>query len=266
MRDKINYLKSRKNGFNWASALDKVQIAINESPKEVLGYLSPVEVYTSRHDERLFEKVSKATKRCSSRQQRREFRRGGGVSVYAKGEHVLVTVPSGSRVPKQRYIVKGKIIQRKVECGRYKVRFHNAMGDIEECWKDVSDITSITKDKEQKRRKVTNFNTYTKQKYLIPKRESDKMKELDILGNYTIQVIENPKDTASCQFASASHQLRRYGIYRTAQQLRIDAVQHIEQWGEYYKGFVDKHMEDYIKQMRSPWEYGDHLTLIALAR
>jgi hypothetical protein len=53
----------RKQGFNRALDLDKVQTAINESPKEVLGYHSPFEVYTSCHDEKVFRKFCEATLR-----------------------------------------------------------------------------------------------------------------------------------------------------------------------------------------------------------
>ena len=54
VRTKINHLNMRKDGFNWACDLDRVQIAMNESPKEVLGYYTPVNVYTSRQDDEMF--------------------------------------------------------------------------------------------------------------------------------------------------------------------------------------------------------------------
>ncbi|XP_061170265.1 KRAB-A domain-containing protein 2-like [Saccostrea echinata] len=76
VRNKIAFLKTKRRGFNWAAELHKVQFAINENPKEVLGYLTPSEVYTSRQNKDLLQKVRKASERCNRRKQRRELRQG----------------------------------------------------------------------------------------------------------------------------------------------------------------------------------------------
>ena len=70
-------------------------------------------MYTSRQNDDIFEKVRKASARCNKRKQRREVKKGGGVSIYNIGEHVLLRFPFSSRVPKRRYILRGKIIERK---------------------------------------------------------------------------------------------------------------------------------------------------------
>ena len=59
----------------------KIQFALNETPKEVLGYSTPSEVYTSRQNDDIFEKVRKASAKCYKRKQRREVKKGGGVSI-----------------------------------------------------------------------------------------------------------------------------------------------------------------------------------------
>ena len=70
-------------------------------------------MYTLRKNDHIFEKVRKASARCNKRKQRREVKKGGGVSIYNIGEHVLLRFPFSSRVPKRRYILRGKIIERK---------------------------------------------------------------------------------------------------------------------------------------------------------
>lgn len=123
VRNKIAFLKTKKRGFNWVTELHKVQLAINDTPKEVLSYYTPSEVYTSRDDKELLQKVCKASKRCNERKQRSELRKGGGVSVYKRGEHVLIRYPFSSRVPRRQYIIKGKVIGRKLDSHQYHVRY-----------------------------------------------------------------------------------------------------------------------------------------------
>lgn len=266
VRNKISYMKRTKRGFNWARDLYKVQSAVNETPKEVLGYSTPLDVYTSRRDEKLLQRLKEASEKVYRRRQRRELKKGSGVSVYSIGEDVFIRHPSACRVPRRRYILKGKVIKRKTDAGRYQIRFRNPSGIIESCWKDVSDITSVTKQKEKARRKVTLLRKSMRKKYLITKSESDKMNELDIFRDRSIELLHNPTDAGSCQFASVSHQLSRHGIYRTSQQLREDAVKHIYHWRDYYQGFVVGRIDEYLAKMSNEWEYGDHLTLMALSR
>lgn len=63
-----------------------------------------------------------------------------------------------------------------------------------------------------------------------------------------------------------AHQLFRFGVFRSAQQLRLEAIQHIHTWRDHYEGFVGEPLDTYVEKMKSSWEYGDHLTLIAVAR
>ena len=92
------------------------------------------------------------------------------------------------------------------------------------------------------------------------------MKELDIFQNDTIKVVENPNDRGNCQFASVAHQLSQFGVYRSAQQLRMDAINHIQNWRAYYGEFLTEPLDTYDEKMKCSWEFGDHLTLIALVR
>lgn len=63
------------------------------------------------------------------------------------------------------------------------------------------------------------------------------MKELDICKDETIYVIENPSDCGNCKFASVAHQLLRFRVFRSAHQLRLEAIQHIQTWRDHYEGF-----------------------------
>ena len=174
--------------------------------------------------------------------------------------------PFSSRVPKRRYILRGKIIERKKGSNQYKVSYRTQDGNTEKCWVDVSNITSLTKEKETRRKKKECWNSLTKKKYYIVKTQDDKMKELDIFQNDTIKVVENPNDRGNCQFASVAHQLSQFGVYRSAQQLRMDAINHIQNWRSYYGEFLTEPLDTYAEKMKCSWEFGDHITLIALAR
>ena len=109
-------------------------------------------MYTSRQNDDIFEKVRKASAKCYKRKQRREVKKGGGVSIYNKGEHVLLRFAFSSRVPKRRYILRGKIIERKKGSNQYKVSNRSQDGNTEKCWADVSNISSLTKEKEKGRK------------------------------------------------------------------------------------------------------------------
>ena len=73
-------------------------------------------------------------------------------SVYRKGEKVLIRYPprGGSRLaPWQRYTCKGVVEERKLAQNKYKVRFERPDGKMDSQWISVSDITSVTAQKEK---------------------------------------------------------------------------------------------------------------------
>lgn len=45
VRNRIAFLKTKKSGFNWATELRKVQLAINDTPKEMLRYYTPSDTF-----------------------------------------------------------------------------------------------------------------------------------------------------------------------------------------------------------------------------
>ena len=57
VRNKSTFLKQKDKDLT--GQLKQTTFALNETPKEVLGYSTPSEVYTSRQNDDIFEKVRK---------------------------------------------------------------------------------------------------------------------------------------------------------------------------------------------------------------
>lgn len=65
---------------------------------------------------------------------------------------MLIRYPprGGSRLaPRRRYICKGVVEERKLAQNKYKVRFERPDGKMDRQWISVSDITSVTAQKEK---------------------------------------------------------------------------------------------------------------------
>ena len=91
-------------------------------PKEVLGYLSSLAVFTSRDNAGIEDRVKKASTRCNNREIRKC---SGGVSIYKLGESVLLRYPPGRHVPKRRFVLEGRVVDRKLCSNMHKVKFQN---------------------------------------------------------------------------------------------------------------------------------------------
>ena len=256
VRKKISFMKMKKKGFNWLKSLHTVQQAINRTPKEVLANYTPYEVLTG--NDKIMQSVKAASQRCNERLLRnRKFH----ASVYKIGEKVLYRYPGkGSRVPKRQYIRIGTIIERNIEAGKYQVC---DVRNDERHWAKVEDITSNTVEKENNR-KENDAKERHRSKYYIVKTQEDKIQDFDHFGNGSVMIRTNPRGDGSCQFAALSEQLMLVGINRSEDTLRQEAVAHIEANMNDYASFVAD--EDYLRKMRNRSEFGDHLTLLALAR
>ena len=270
VRDKINFkLKSQQSGFNWARNLFEVQEAINNIPKEVLGNRTPGEVYANRGNAAMCEQVRRASDNSQQRTARNIARRIR-TSVYRRGEKILIRYPprgGGKIVPRRRYTCQGVIEDRRLTQNKYKVKFVKPDGNEICQWISVTDITSITAKKEKlagKRILTEEIKKDQNQKYHIPITHNDRIQHLQ---NAKIKVLFDPKETVgSCQFHSVSHQLSLFGIHRTPQHLRQEAVEHIRELPATYNDFIVGDPTLYINEMRKESTYGDHVTLLALSR
>ena len=89
----------KKKGFNWARDIHKIQESINNTPKEVIGHFTPLEVV--RGNENIAQNVKRATERCLRRTLKSKSKqRKYGTSIYNVGENVLFRYPGKDRVPK----------------------------------------------------------------------------------------------------------------------------------------------------------------------
>lgn len=78
----------------------------------------------------------------------------------------------------------------------------------------------------------------------------------------------DPPGDGNCQFHAISHALNRFGIYRSAQTLRADIINYLENNENDRDGwplelFMGMPFSDYLSQMSRDSTYGDQLTLRA---
>ena len=152
------------------------------------------------------------------------------------------------RVPRRRFICTGIVQDRMLQKSKYLIKY-NRPDDKEVCQQlSVTDITNTTVQKELKKKRAAKKVNHLQEAHAV---------------KILLDPTENP---GSCQFASAAHQLSLYGIYRTLESLRQDAVAHIQTFSEAYKSFVVGTFEQYLIDMQTSTTYGDHITLLAIAR
>lgn len=61
-----------------------------------------------------------------------------------------------------------------------------------------------------------------------------------------ISVSYDPKGDGNCQFSAVAHQLSQFGLHRTHQCLRSDAVRHMEKNRAEYEHFVLENFDLYF--------------------
>ena len=183
VKTKLRYLAniSRRKGYNWVEKLQEVAISINTSPKEVLGYQTPFQVYFNRSYELnvhcpndVRERAAKASKRCRRRMVYQQKSKDP-VSVYEKGERVLIRYPTNhSGIPSKRRILPAIVVGRNKFM--YQVLFKSLENRLIKKWISVEHITSETQSKENRKKsealaKVTQkgLKRLHKKKYYIQK-------------------------------------------------------------------------------------------------
>ena len=98
--------------------------------------------------------ASSATRKCARRAVA-SGERNNPPSVYKLGETVLIRYPSTTKSVSKRHVLKADVVGRKLPKHKYKVKFVSPMtGKLIEKWISVSDITSITMEREKRKRKA----------------------------------------------------------------------------------------------------------------
>ena len=198
-----------KTCVNWIKSLPDYARSLNLDPKEELSWKSPFEIYYGRkpnvvstdnpHAEEwdmtskkyhsmihprskdypehgtnlraIRNLASSATIKCAQRMvARRE--RNNPPSVYEVGETVLIRYPPTTKSVFKRHVLKADVVDRKVPKHKYKVKFVSpTTGKLTEKWISVSDITSLTMEREKRKRKAATKCSREEKKEKSPPQE-----------------------------------------------------------------------------------------------
>ncbi|KXJ07699.1 hypothetical protein AC249_AIPGENE7713, partial [Exaiptasia diaphana] len=172
-------------------------------------------------------------------------------SQYDIGEKVFIRYPfsktSKSRSgPKKRYVLKGKILKRKLNLHKYKVQYMSPITHKKEIsWISVEDVTGLTREIERNKKEVAknkalrekekqirkkNKSTIERQRhrrtFYIPLRKEDHIDEFFLQGYH---VDFDPMGDGNCQFEALTHLLPTVGIFRSIKTLREEIVRYLQQ-------------------------------------
>lgn len=258
LRKKIQFMASKKP-MNWVKFLSKATLSLNSTPKEVLGYNTPFDVFFGRATANMMSKVATASDRCAERNAKYSSKTTPPPSIYKVGQNVLARYPfQKSRVPTRRCVLEARILERNLKSYRYKIEFECPKTAVKtSAWVSVENLTSTLASKKQ-----TVYNKH-KKKFYIPVTKADRIENFK---NMHIHVSYDPYGDGNCQFSAVAHQLSQFRLYRTHQCLRSDAVEHMEKNRAEYEHFVSGDFDLYLSSMHNNGTYGDHLTLLSLSR
>ena len=255
-----DFLVMGKAGVNWIQSLPDFARSLNLDPKEELSWKSPFEIYygrkpnvvstgnphveewdmTSKKYQSMIHPCSKdysehetnlhairnlassATRKCAQRMVAHGERKNPP-SVYEVGETVLIRYPSTKKSVSKRHVLKANIVDRKVPKHQYKVKFVSlTTGKLIEKWISVSDITSLTIEREKRKRKAATkcmreekkkkahrkkyFHSYENQRSLFE----------DRTGSAHFAISFDPPKDGNCQFAAICKLLRENVHYDRA--------------------------------------------------
>ena len=91
-------------------------------------------------------------------------------SKYSVGQTVLIRFPfskNSRTAPKRSFVVEAKAIKRNLRIGKYKIWFENPTTKGHQCtWLSVDDITSLTAEKEKRKKDLAKERLKSKGKNL----------------------------------------------------------------------------------------------------
>ena len=191
--------------------------------------------------------------------------------LYVQGDLVLIRCTNvRNKVARKNYVTKGKIIACNYNLHRYKVRFvhPNVNRSLRSTkWVPVSNITSLTRAEEKKRRKSTLADIQqanARKKYYLPYEHEDR---IDIFESQGFEVQLDPTPDGNCQCEAVVDQLRGIGIFRSIASLRSEIVGDLANRsttsdGSSLDSFVENNdLTTYLNDMAKLGTYGDHITL-----
>ena len=161
--------------------------------------------------------------------------------------------------------MKSDVVDRKVPKHKYKVKFVSpTTGKLIEKWISVSDITSLTMEREKRKRKAaTKCSREEKKKKAHPKKyfrsyENQRPLFEDRTGSAHFFISFDPPKDGNCQFAAICKLLNSIGIHRSNHTMREDIAA-----GTPLQNFTDLPWPTYLSSMSQNGTFGDHITLQA---
>ena len=307
-----DFLVMGKADINWVKSLPEYARSLNEDPKEELSWKSPFEIYYGRkpnvaatgnpnvqewdvasnkyhkmirpcpkhyseHEANLCavrNLASSATRRCANRMVA-GGERNNPPSIYKVGQTVLIRYPSKTKSVTKRHILEADVVARNVRLHKYKVAFLSpTTGKLINKWIPVSNVTSLTMEKEKQKRKNATKSAQKgskkkahRKKYL---QAYDNQRSLfeDRAGSAHFIISYDPPKNGNCQFSAICKFLNSIGIHRSNQTIREDIVNYLENNptaadGTPLQNFTDLPWPIYLSSMSQNGTFGDHITLQA---
>ena len=199
-------------------------------------------------------------------------------SIYKVGETVLIRYPSKTKSVTKRHILEADVVARNVRLHKYKVAFLSpTTGKLINKWIPVSNVTSLTMEKEKQKRKNATKSAQKgskkkahRKKYL---QAYDNQRSLfeDRAGSAHFIISYDPPKNGNCQFSAICKFLNSIGIHRSNQTIRDDIVNIVNYLennpkaadGTPLQNFTDLLWPIYLSSMSQNGTFGDHITLQA---
>lgn len=295
LRRKIHYdmMKHKNKGVNWAKELPDYAKCLNNEKREELGWKSPFEIYYGRKsnellnaglnstDEITFQKTlppkesdfsmsrkkfeswrtsaKKASDRLDLRMKRYNSKKHD-YKIYNKKEKVFVKCKrrTGGKGKTHYFIQTGEVVKRYKDNSNYDILLESGslMKNIRV--EDLADCPSTPSPKRPRER-----NNHL----MIELTHDDRLHTITAQG---YEIIHDPPGDGNCQFSAIAFALTSFGIYRSAETLRVEVIEYLRQHSTLPDGypigrFLDVPWEQYVDGMSRDGAYGDEITLRAIS-
>lgn len=112
----------KKSGYNWVKHLKAISSSMNTVPKRVTADYSPYEIFFNRPKigeiDDMIKKVIKSLEDVATKMVKYN-KKNSKCSQYEIDDEVYVRYPpTGSRIPKKRYIFRGTVLKRNLQTSR----------------------------------------------------------------------------------------------------------------------------------------------------
>lgn len=290
LKSMVKYDMLHNKHLHWAKNLPEYQKNMNDSPKEVLGWLTPFTAYfgrvknphfgTNPSSKQIESKVIKATNHVNNRTVRASERKLC-VPKYLIGDKILIKLSKkSSRVSGKRFIVEGEVLRQSNKTYRYKCRYKDDGHTVEQ-WVPITNIVADTLSAQRKREHLS------KQKKIVAKsnnhvpnknlknimKMTHKGQVQNLRNEFGLDILFDPIGDGNCLFEALAFQLEFLNYDITGLQLRGAAVRYLS--AHEFLGHQTEiswhaslHLEtpsQYLDRMSCLGVYGDQIVLQSIA-